>query len=185
MVGIWVGGTFWPFVMRLCFVSAQVPWCASSWDGWSNRTAVPGYKLLMDCKVRRSFVLQEEAPSAMQPPSPRDLVCHHLPCVSPWAHRWELFAFLGGMSLKVKLIVVISLLLLVCCTHGELISVLSYSYLFTILLWSFRNSFWLSSLWCCLGQLCPFLMSSDPLLGLRTEMWHGWQWLWYILSKGG
>lgn len=34
---------------------------------------MPGYKLLMDCKVRRSFVLQEEAPSAMQPPSPRDL----------------------------------------------------------------------------------------------------------------
>lgn len=88
------------------------------------------------------------------------------------------------MSLKVKLIVVICLLQLLCCTHVELIAVLSRSYLFTIPLWCFRNSFWLSSLWCCLGQLCPCLMSRDPLLGLRTEMWHRGQFLWFILSKG-
>lgn len=58
---------------------------------------------------------------------------------------------------------------------------LSYSYVFTILL-LWKISFWLSSLWCCLGKICPFLMSTDPLLGLRTEMWYGW--LWFVSSKG-
>lgn len=183
MVGVWGERNILAIRDESLFCFCPSSLMCNSWDWWSIRTAVPGYKLLMDCKVRESFVLQEEVPSAMQPPYPHDFVCHHLPCVSPWAHWWELFV-LGEMSLKVKLIVVVSLLLLVCCTHGDLISVLSYSYLFTILLWCFKNSFWLSSLWCCLGHHCLFLMSSDPLLGLRTEMWHGWHWLSFILSKG-
>lgn len=134
---------------------------------------MPGYKLHWGCKVRTRIAPQEEAPPAMQPP--------YL-CVSPSAVGSEVrticFSWrdeLKGEAHVFIAIVVMCLLLLVCCVHVELIAVLTYSYLFTVLLCCFKNSFWLRSFWCCLGQLCPFLMSSDALPGLRTEMWHGRQ----------
>lgn len=82
----WLGyggrGTFWPFVMGLCFA-----FCPGSLMcqqlGLVVHQDSSAWLLHLDCKVRTSFIAQEEAPPAMQPPHPCDLVCHHL----PWAHR--------------------------------------------------------------------------------------------------
>lgn len=41
-----LGHLWWVSVLP----SDQVPCCASSWDGWSIRTAVPGYKLHLNLR---------------------------------------------------------------------------------------------------------------------------------------